>query len=269
MKAILAGQQEQLLPGLSYSLPGNVVSCHIKERSSNTWFPSGSAQYARANGLAEVTVHEVKAQSRVLQLQLEEHLGRQLACTEPIMGWLVRHAANCLSRYRMHADGRTPDQRRTGRRWRRPACEFGERVNFFPVSARREEEQKTDAERMSSGIFVGHRKRTGARFVSTAKGVMRGTRTQRRPAGEQFHNDYLKDVRGAPWQLKGEDPKPPERMAEPSVFTGARPAVVEPQRRRRYILKEDVRKYGGTGCVACRDVVAGRTTVSRPHTDDC
>ena len=44
MEAILAAQQEQLLPGLSYSLPGAVS--YIKERSSNTWFPEGAASYA-------------------------------------------------------------------------------------------------------------------------------------------------------------------------------------------------------------------------------
>ena len=44
MEAILAAQQEQLLPGLSYTLPGAVS--YVKERSSNTWFPEGAASYA-------------------------------------------------------------------------------------------------------------------------------------------------------------------------------------------------------------------------------
>ena len=79
-----------------------------------------------ANGLAEVAVREVKAQLRVLKSHLEERLGRGLDWTEPLASWIVRHAANCHRRYRVQADGRTPDQRRTGKKWRRLAVEFGE-----------------------------------------------------------------------------------------------------------------------------------------------
>ena len=80
-----------------------------------------------ANGLAEVGVREVKAQTRVLKSHLEERLKRQLDWGEPLATWLVRHSANCLSRYRIQNDGKTPDQRRTGKRWRRQVVEFGEK----------------------------------------------------------------------------------------------------------------------------------------------
>ena len=65
-----------------------------------------------ANGLAEVGVREVKAQTRVLKSHLEERLKRQLDWSEPLATWLVRHSTNCLSRYRIQTDGKTPDQRR-------------------------------------------------------------------------------------------------------------------------------------------------------------
>ena len=42
------------------------------------------------------------------------------------MSWIPRHAANCVSRYRIMDDGRTPD-------WKRPVVEFGESVYFRPV----------------------------------------------------------------------------------------------------------------------------------------
>ena len=71
-----------------------------------------------ANGLAEGAVREVKAQTGVLRSPLEARLKRPLEWTEPLATWLVRHSANCLSRYRIQADGRTPDQRRTGKRGR-------------------------------------------------------------------------------------------------------------------------------------------------------
>ena len=69
-----------------------------------------------ANGLSEVVVRQVKAQTQVLKSHLEERLKRPLGWTLPLATWLVRHSANCLSRYRIQADGKTPDQRRTGKR---------------------------------------------------------------------------------------------------------------------------------------------------------
>ena len=83
------------------------------------------------NGLAEVGVREVKAQTRVPKIHLEERLKRQLDWSEPLATWLVRHSANCLSRYRIQNDGKTPGQRRTGKRWRRQVVEFGERQHFY------------------------------------------------------------------------------------------------------------------------------------------
>ena len=83
-----------------------------------------------ANGLAEVGVREVKAQTRVLKSHLEERRKRQLHWSEPVATCMVRHSANCLSRYRIQADGKTPDQRRTGKRWRRQAVEFGEKKSI-------------------------------------------------------------------------------------------------------------------------------------------
>eukprot|EP00971_Amphidinium_carterae_P062279 1232844-Amphidinium_carterae.1 len=66
-------------------------------------------------------------------------------------------------------DGRTPDQRRTGRRWRRLAAEFGERVLFMPVAARGER-RAAEENRMVDGVFIGHHERTGAALFLSPKG---------------------------------------------------------------------------------------------------
>ena len=92
--------------------------------------PEGDHQ---ANGLAEVGVREIKAQTRILRSQLEQRLGSRIDEKDPLMSWIPRHAANCASRYRIMDDGRTPDQRRCGRTWKRPVVEFGESVHFRPV----------------------------------------------------------------------------------------------------------------------------------------
>ena len=187
-----------------------------------------------ANGLAEVGVREVKAQTRVLKSHLEERLMRQLDWSEPTATWLVRHSANCLSRYRIQADGKAPDQRRTGKSWRRQAVEFGEKTEFVGRVA-------GDAERMMDGIFVGHHERTGASLFLSERGLLRGTRVQRKTADLQWDNEFIRKCR-VPWMLIGEElevrppPVPAEMMPIPEAI------VRKPQQRRRYIPE--------TGCGA-------------------
>ena len=84
-------------------------------------FPEGDRA---ANGLPEVAGRELKGQTRVVWSQF----GRRLEETDPLLAWIPRHAANCLSRYRVLSDGLTPDQRRAGRRWRRYQVVFGENL---------------------------------------------------------------------------------------------------------------------------------------------
>ena len=220
-----------------------------------------------ANGLAEVGVREVNAQTRVLKSLLEERLKRQLDWSEPLATWLVRHSANCLSRYRIQTDGKTPDQRRIGKRWRRQAVEFGEKAAFLLVAARRECRVAGDAERMMDGIFVGHHERTGASLFLSEHGLLRGTRVQRKTADQQWDNEFIRKCRGVPWMLIGAQRPPPM----PAVVMAIPEAIVRtPQQRRKYILKQDVAQYRPTpGCEACTALAAGAQRVTKPHSDEC
>ena len=68
-----------------------------------------------ANGLAEVGVREIKAQTRILRSQLEQRLGQRIAEKDPLLSWIPRHAASCVSRFRILDDGRKADHRRCGK----------------------------------------------------------------------------------------------------------------------------------------------------------
>ena len=163
-----------------------------------------------------------------------------------------------MSRYRFQNDGKTPDQRRTEKRWRRQVVEFGEKAAFLPVAARREGRVAGDAERMMDGIFVGHHERTGASLFLSERGLLRGTRVQRKTADQQWDNECIRKCRGVPWMLIGEEPevRPPP---VPAVMMPIPEAIVRTaQQRRRYILKQDVARYGPTPeCEACTTLAAG------------
>ena len=59
--------------------------------------PEGDHQ---SNGLAEVGVREIKAQTRILRSQLEQRFGSRIEEKDPLMSWIPGHAAKCVSRDR-------------------------------------------------------------------------------------------------------------------------------------------------------------------------
>ena len=110
---------------------------------------------------------------------------------------------------------------------------FGEKAAFLPVAARREGRVAGDAERMMDGIFVGHHERTGASLFLSERGLLRGTRVQRKTADQQWDNEFTRKCRGVPWMLIGEEleVRPPP---VPAVMMPIPEAIVRtPQQRRR------------------------------------
>ena len=85
------------------------------------------------------------------------------------------------------------------------SCRFWrEKAAFLPVAARREGRVAGDAERMMDGIFVGHHERTGASLFLSERGLLRGTRFQRKTEDQQWDNEFIRRCRGVPWILIGE-----------------------------------------------------------------
>ena len=143
----------------------------------------------------------VKAQTRVLKSHFEERLERQLDWSEPLATWLV-HSATCLSRYRIQADEdagsaahRKMLETSSCRVWRESSIPTGR------GTARR----TRDAE--INGIFVGHHERIGASLFLSERGLLRGTRVQRKTADQQWDNEFIRKCRGVPWMLIGEEPE--------------------------------------------------------------
>ena len=177
------------------------------------------------------------------------------------MSWIPRHAANCVSRYRIMDDGRTPDQRRCGKTWKRPVVEFGESVHFRPVGENNA--LRGGDQRLLRGVYVGHHERSGAAIFLTPDGVKRGTRIARMMEHERWDRVFSATCVGVPWQLRPDQrnlvrPVVPEAEAE----QGVAPVIVMPAvpkvDRRRYVTKRDLVKYGYTDeCQACTQLASG------------
>ena len=219
----------------------------------------------QANGLVENACKEIKRQVRVARSALEEKVGRPLSDSDPVLAWLPRHVGDLMNRYKKGTDGKTPESRRTGKQWRKPAISYGERLYYRMVGE--------NVRGLKVGRYIGHHGRTGSLLVITADGVQRGTGIRRLGPAERWVMDGWDDQRGFPWEVAAR--RPAERqealIGEPRLEVPAMPsvAVLPPAERRLYIRKADVEKYGATeGCPGCTCVLLDQPTVL-PHTEAC
>ena len=106
-----------------------------------------------ANGRVEMTEREVKRQCGTLRISAEQNASVRIADDSPVLSWLPRFAAQVMIKMRIGRDGKTSEMRRTGRRWRKPMAQVGEKVWFRKIG---EDGVSSYASRMTQGIFVGH-----------------------------------------------------------------------------------------------------------------
>ena len=57
------------------------------------------------------------------------------------------------------------------------------------------------------GIFVGHHERTSTSLFLSERGMLRGTRVQRKTADQLWDNECIRKCRGVPWMLIREEPE--------------------------------------------------------------
>ena len=218
---------------------------------------------------------KIKAHTRILRSQLEQRLGNRIDEKDPLTSWILRHAANCVSRYRLKDDGRTPDTRRCGKTWKRPVLEFGESVHFKPVGEHNA--MRGGDQRMLRGVYVGHHERSGPAIFFTPDGVKRRTRIARmlEVFGDGIACSVPHACIGVPWQLRPVQRK----LARFLVFVAeadqgvalmiVMPAVTRVDQR-RYVTKRHLVKYGHTDdCQGCTQLAAGMHHAKVLHDDRC
>ena len=229
-----------------------------------------------ANGAAENCVKEIKGQSRSIKTSTEDRYGRKLDSRDCLLAWLSRYAANMITRYRMYSDGRTAVQRLTGRKWGRPQLLFGEQI--MVRKAQGKEERKASLEsRFVRAIYVGHHGRSGALICLTTSGAVKARSIRRLPQSERFMPEFLKEVRGLPWDLKGrlgpeakELQDKEENEGLPIIHVSTSMATAAKKSRRMYITQADVERYGGTeGCKACFAIHMKGNADGETHTTEC
>eukprot|EP00435_Cladocopium_sp_Y103_P068786 s76_g32.t1 len=183
--------------------------------------PSGDS---RANGEAEAAVREVKWRIRAVTMTLEKKLGCAVAEGYPLLTWVPRYAAEQANRHRVGADGKTPEERRTGKRWIKALPVFGERIMVKPAGKGR----RGDMSRMVEGRFVGCHNRFGSILAMTKDGVVVGS-SYHTLSEDQKWGELEPDLKGAPWDVRKYVKKKPQEdqqqlaLPAPAPMIGAAP----------------------------------------------
>ena len=228
--------------------------------------PPGEHQ---SNGGIENAVKLTKGMLRVHHRALEDKLGASVPSDHPIMGWLVEHVTDLISKYSVGKDGKTPYERLMGRKLREEMLMFGERVWY-----KRREQSGDLSSRWGGGVWVGRRWGSIANIIITEEGALEARNIRRRPDGEKWSKEVVENIRATPWCWRPRDDVPMVVLPPmlPSSTTPTPPAETAPVPvpLPPYITKEDLNKYGFTaGCRRCLFMREGRSIRGIKHTPAC
>ncbi len=117
-----------------------------------------------------------------------------------MMEWSLGHAAFLLSKLAVGADGKTPYERSTGRRWHGKLVEFGEQVmaKLTKPKSRSRMAKKTQA-RWVRATWVGLTERTGEQRVVSKTGKAFKVRSVKRlPEQLRWNRAAIEEIRPTP-----------------------------------------------------------------------
>lgn len=157
----------------------------------------------KANGEVENVIKEIKRRMRANKSGLEKRLNMQLPEDHVVWSWLPRYCSDMINRYKVGTDGQTPEERRTGKQWRKPVPLFGERI--MCKAAGSVGKRSDAAARMLCGHFVGLRNRFGSVLVLTKHGVRVGSSFHRLAEAERWTSEGWHELKGTPWRIQAED----------------------------------------------------------------
>ena len=227
---------------------------------------------SKSQGKCERTVQKVQEQFRAMKDGLETRLGERIDSGNPIIPWIVSHAADTINRYHIGKDGKTANEKWKGKEFKRSTPETGETVHFLRAGTKGKEKGEV---RWEEGCFLGVRNESGEIIVGNEEGIVKA-RDYRKIADpvNRWSAKSIKDMKGSPWAPNPgtEDPdlhahvRVPRDETPPSEFFPGLPE--EKQYRRVRISPDDAKERGlWLSCPGCRAIRDNKQAMN--HTEEC
>ena len=231
---------------------------------------------SNSNGAVERAIREVKGMTRTLRCHLEDKLNKKIKLDDPIVPWMVRHAAYIITRCRVGPDGKTAMQKLKGRRVVTQMVPFGEAVLFKLPKVPNMPGDFQD--RFETGIWLGLLVRSGEHLVGTERGVYTVSSVMRCSEDRKWSTELVDNIKGTPREpVPGSGSHKLHAYAKNKDETDVRAPKFEPRRpdepaevRPLYIKKTDVEELGPTpGCPGCRALLTPGSRGRAKHTAEC
>ena len=152
---------------------------------------------SESNGRVENAIRRVQEKTRALRHQLESNIKQKILGCNPIMSWLVRWAAEVLSKYSCGDDGKSPHERLHGEKCATPLVPFGESVLYLPLKTVRRD--KGDVAKRP-GIWLGIIARTQEVLIGTEQGVVKCKTVTRLSDEDRWNTRQTLKMKGTPWE---------------------------------------------------------------------
>ena len=231
----------------------------LRRESSTTFLEHPGKGKKQSNHLAEGSVNIVKGLIKTLKSSTGSNLRTEIGSSQPLIPWIIEHAAQLKNRYMVGADGRTPTERLRGRGVQRPVCELGEKVLFLPLAPAR---RGDFGARFDCGIYLGCRSFDGQAYIGTPSGVIICRTVRQLSAQERWDTEFvlsIKEPRGLQTSERAGDVNIRVDLPEAGGDRGAHPPDVDPPIPRRVRLtREMFERFGLTAqCLGCRAIRTG------------
>ena len=139
-------------------------------RKAETPLIESPARESKSSGKIERAIRKWQGQFRTLRHHLEARLGCKIEIESALVEWLRVWAADILTKYLVHANGRTSYEMYAQHRCKPLILGFGEKVHYqLKVPAGQREPMNNS--KSGIGYFIGIISRNTSYLVSTAEGI--------------------------------------------------------------------------------------------------
>ena len=224
-----------------------------------------------SNGVAEQAVQTVEGLVRTIKFDLEDKIGSSVPVSSATFAWLVEHAADSYSKFKVGIDGRTAYHRLKGKPWGGEVVPFGCCVHHrVPGKPRGGSLQP----RWYEGIYLGSRFDSREHFVGLPDGrVVRAGTVEQMPEETLWNAEKLLAVScypGSPTTTVRQTNLPSQPAGEVPVDGPEMPPSLS---RDMPVQKRHLDRYGYTDkCWKCRHMRSGDDSAevkARAHSIAC
>lgn len=151
---------------------------------------------SESNGRVENAIRRVQDKFRVLRHQVEHGIQQKIPEDAPIMSWMIRWAAELITKYPIGDDGRIAYERLRHEQCKLPMVPFGEAVMYLAMKTASRSKGEL-ARRI--GLWLGTIERTEETIIGTQAGVVKCRTVNRLSDKDQWNAELVTNMQGVPW----------------------------------------------------------------------